>query len=234
MKIYDLLLANRRLHLIAPSREYVFFQENEYRLSLVPDLLPFINPKEGFSLIQTSIIIEALIKYEELVSYFASNPAPDSIVSVKPLFIYKNVPIYCPLFSVSNNLLIANNLGSKLNLNHDAIDIFEIYNFALYESNLTSLVKVGEDKHTRAYYHYDFNTIYIINDQGRLDNRICLFDKHIEKPDYRNIIERIAPVMKAYYANDRMAFINALLYEKLISNYVFNKYLAYLKRKKIV
>ncbi len=232
MKIYDLLINNRRLHLLSNSREHQYYLENEGKLSLTPDFLPFIKASDEFNLVQANIIIESILKYEEIIAFFENQDKKEEAFTVEPLFIFNDVPIFCPLFSVSNNLLLANNQDIKLNLNHDIIDLFETYNFALYESKLTSLVKVGEDLHTRAYYHYDFHTIYIVNDQGRLDIRISLFDKHIKSPDYRNVIERIKPVIKAYYENDQIGFINALVYEKLISHKLFNKYLAYIKRKK--
>ncbi|MDY0214123.1 MAG: hypothetical protein RBS24_01135 [Bacilli bacterium] len=232
MRIYDLLMTNRRLHIIAPSRENLFYLEYESKLSYTPDIIPFLNPKDEFNLIQANIIIESILNYERLSRYFEERKSKDVPFNVKPLFTFNDVAIYCPLFSVSNNLLIANGLGDKLTINHDAVDLFETYNFALYESSLTSLVKVGEDINTHAYYHYDFHTVYIINDQGRLDQRISLFDKHLKKPDYRNVIDRLQPVIKAYYENDQIGFINALVYERLISNKLFNKYLAFIKRKK--
>lgn len=232
MKIYDLLINNRRPHLIAPSREFLYFQEHESVLSLLPETIPFIDPKDGFSMICMNILIDSILNYQRLVAIWEKNEDVRASSLVQPLFTFNDVPIYCPLFSVSNNYLIANNMGRNLTISHDAIDLFETYHYALFESNLTSLVLVGEDGHTRAYYHYDFHTIYLINDQGRLDRRICLFDKHIKKPDFRNILERIEPVIKAYYANDQMAFINALLHEKLISQKIYNRYMNDLKRRK--
>ncbi|MGI6734954.1 MAG: hypothetical protein BWY30_00365 [Tenericutes bacterium ADurb.Bin239] len=234
MKIYDLLRENRRPHLITPSREYLFFQEHEALLTQVPEFLPFINSKDDFDLICANILQSSLLNGEALSKYWASNPNGNNELPVKPLFTFNNVPIYCPLFSVSNNILIANNLGNKLTLIHDTIDIFETYNFALFESQLTSLMLVGQDAHTRAYYHYDFHAIYIVNDQGRLDVKICLFDKHIKRPDFRNVIERVKPVLEAYYAGNRIGFINALFEGKLISHKMYNKYINNLKRRKII
>jgi hypothetical protein len=232
MKIYDLLLNNRRPHLIAPSREYLYFQEHESLLATMPETIPFIDPKDGFSMICMNIIIDSILNYQKLVEIWDNGGDIRDSSLIQPLFVYNEVPIYCPLFSVSNNYLISNNMSGKLTINHDAIDLFETYHYALFESDLTSLVLVGEDTHTRAYYHYDFHTIYIINDQGRLDKRICLFDKHIKQPDYRNILERITPVIDAYYANDRSAFMNALLHEKLISQKIYNMYMNDLRRRK--
>ncbi len=234
MKIYELLKENRRPHLITPSREYLFFQEHEALLTHVPELIPFINSKDDFDLICANIIQSALLNYEALTKYWTTNSGTSDELPVKALFNYNNVPIYCPLFSVSNNILIGNNLGNKLNLTHDAIDLFEIYNFSLFESQLTSLVLVGEDIHTRAYYHYDFHAIYVVNDQGRLDVKICLFDKHIKRPDFRNVLERIKPTLNEYYAGNRIGFINALVKEKLISHKLYTKYVNTLKRRKII
>ena len=232
MRIYDLLLNNRRPHLISPSREYIFFQDHENALIHYPDALPFVNVRDEFRLISINIVIEAILNYNALQTYFTEHKTTIIGNEIKPLFMFNEIPIYCPLFSVSNNLLIANGLGDKLTLSNDTIDLFETYNFALYESALTSLVKVSGDLKTRAYYHYDYHTVYIVNDQGRLDQRISLFDKHIKKPDYRNVIDRLQPVLKAYYENDLMAFINALVKEKLISQKLYNKYVAFIKRKK--
>lgn len=232
MKIYDLLLTNRRAHLIAPSREYLYYQANEQLLTLVPDLTAYANAKDEFSLISMNIVIESIVQFQLISTFFSKQKNSDITKDIKPLFKFNNVAIYCPLFSVSNNLLIGNNMGTNLNLDNDFIDLFETYNFSLFESNMTSLVYVGEDIHTRAYYHYDYHTIYIVNDQGRLDQRICLFDKNIEKPDFRNILERIEPVIQAYYAGNRQEFTNSLYKNKLISEKLYNRYQNYIRRHK--
>lgn len=223
MKIFDLLLLNRRPHLITPSREYLFFQENEALLTVLPEAMAFVNQKDEFLLIYLNIIIESILKFGALTDYMANSQTKPLNEVVKPVLIVNDVPIYCPLFSVSNNLLIANGFGNNLTIANDTIDLFETYNFAIFESNFTSLVPVGGDEHTRAYYHYDFHTIYIVNDQGRLDTRISLFDRFIAKPDFRNVLDRIKPVLAAYYASDKNAFIAALYNEKLISSKLYNQ-----------
>ena len=98
------------------------------------------------------------------------------------------------------------------------IDPFDTYGAELYNSYFTSLVKIGAQKHETAYFHYDTFTIYIVNDQGRLDNQIVLFDKYIKRPVHTHMLERITPVVNAYFANDRTGMINALKDNKLISS----------------
>ena len=73
-----------------------------------------------------------------------------------------------------------------------------------------------------AYFHYDTNTIYIVNSQGRLDLKIVLFDKYIRRPVYNHMLERITPVVEQYFANDRQNFIKSLLDNKFISNKMFH------------
>lgn len=223
MTIYDYLLKARRPHLIIPSREYNFFQENADLLDEVPDFLPFINPKDEFSIIMSNILIEGIKAFQIILKWLEEGKKSNIETVLPPFFKFQDVPIYCPLLSVSNNLLVANRRINNLSIENDIINCFEIYNFALFDSNLTSFVFLTSDETTRAYYHYDFHTIYIINDQGRLDVRVSLFDRDLAKPDFRNIIERLKPVVHAYYNLGRSDFLKSLKDQKLISSNAYTK-----------
>lgn len=76
---------------------------------------------------------------------------------------------------------------------------------------------------SNAFYHFGLRTIFIINNQGFLDNYICIFDKNMSNIDESNLIERIKIVVDAYYKNDINKFIYSLYEGKLISNKVFIK-----------
>ena len=73
------------------------------------------------------------------------------------------------------------------------------------------------DKET-AFFHYDTNTIYFVNEQGRLDAGLVLFDRYIRHPSYSHMLERIKPVVDAYFAFDRDGLIDALFMNGFISN----------------
>lgn len=231
MTIYEYLFKVRRPHLITPSREYNYFQENAEFLDETPDFLPFINTKDEFTIILGNILIESVKAFHALMKWKEEGKKGKIETAVPPFFKYQDVAIYCPLLSVSNNLLIANGRINNLSLENDTISAFELYNFALFDSALTSFVYLTGDEHTKAYYHYDFHTIYIINDQGQLDVRISLFDRDLVKPDYRNIIERLKPIVNAYYNLERSDFLNALKEQKLISLKAYNKLVALHKGK---
>ena len=70
--------------------------------------------------------------------------------------------------------------------------------------------------------HYDTNTIYFINEQGRLDASIVLFDRYIRHPNYSHMLERIKPVVDAYFDFDREGVINALYDNGFISSHLLH------------
>ena len=90
------------------------------------------------------------------------------------------------------------------------IDPFDTYGYELYNTYFTKLVKIDTYKNEAAFFHYDTYTIYIINDQGRLDRKIVLFDRYMRRIVTTHMLERIRPVVKAYFANDKQEFINSL------------------------
>ena len=99
------------------------------------------------------------------------------------------------------------------------------------------MIKKG--KTSAAFYEKSFETIYIINDQGRLDSVIPVFDKYLKQKDETNIIERISRVIEFYYSNDRNKFIRSLYSEKLISDKMYhlllkNASLRALKKEKLI
>ena len=152
----------------------------------------------------------------------------------RPYFEDAGIRIYVPLYSRSLNLLwqkkAVNELYTTYQVlnpaeNSDILDPFEQYNFALYSSNFTSLVEIGGQGSARAYYHLDFMTLYFINDQGRLDVSIPLFDRRMKKFSTNHMIDRLAPVVRAFFNGDRSGMISALFNQKLISNHAYARLL---------
>lgn len=107
----------------------------------------------------------------------------------------------------------------RTSFNESLIDPFDTYGYQLYNSSFTRLVLVKENpnKKEAAYFHYDTDTIYFINDQGRLDAKLVLFDKYIKHPQKTHMLERIGEVVDAYFAFDRAKMIEALHNNKFIS-----------------
>ena len=144
----------------------------------------------------------------------------------QPYYQFGDNKIYIPFFSVALNQIYTQEPEKLLSLpyselEHDfedaCIDPFDTYGSELFNSFFTSLVKIASSKHATAFFYYDTNTVYIINDQGRLDCKFVLFDRYMKKPSYTHMMERILPFVEAYFNNDRKAVVDALLEQKLIS-----------------
>ena len=79
------------------------------------------------------------------------------------------------------------------------------------------MIKIDEDKTSAAFYHKEFETIYIINNQGRLDISIRLFDKYLTTKNKDLLFERLQEVVSCFYKGDRETFIKSLFLNKFIS-----------------
>lgn len=225
------------------SEEFHFFIENRHLLMHLPQFIHFYDAEnEPFLVMRANIILQALInksKMEEEVNnlnkYLDSSKKNDDsfvksfheIISELPYYQEKNEKIYIPVFSRTLNqiylnepekLLTSSYNGLKEDFKGTLVDPFDTYGSELYNSHFSRLVKISSVDKETAFFHYDTNTIYFINEQGRLDARLVLFDRYIRHPSYSHMLERIKPVVDAYFAFDREKMIDALFNNGFISN----------------
>ena len=150
----------------------------------------------------------------------------------QPFFLDGDVKIYMPFFPKNVNLLYLTEPQQLLvypynelvnDFENSIIDAFDKYGSELFNSHFSRLVKVASNGRESAYFHYDFNTVYIINDQGRLDIKIRLFDKHMKRMENTHMLERLKPVMDAYFADNRQEFIENMRKSGFISEKMYHK-----------
>lgn len=228
--------------------EYQFFINNRSYLSKVErfTFLDNVNQDE-FDVMRANIIINAYlnkVSFEEemsnIQSYIKKGDNFDHVKIIqtlkekmidKPYFLDNKEKIYIPFFSRTLNTLYNREPEKLLNPPYShlkdlfadsVIDPFDTYGADLFNSNFTRLIKIKEKDKITAYFHYDTNTIYFINDEGRLDNKLVLFDKYLKHPSYNHMLDRIAPIVEAYFSFDREAVIHYLEEEKLISHKLVN------------
>lgn len=244
VKLFGLLNANRNNEFITKSDEYRFYQENKKILLSVPEFEKYFTVTDDFSYIQANIIIKTLqnkLAIEDAVKNAGKNIKEVVDITVKdlPYIDLDNNKIYVPLYVQTNNKIYYETPEKLLTypysdlvteISDSLIDMFEEYNFALYESNFTSLVYLAKDINTRAYLHLDFLTIYIINDQGRCDLKIPLFDKYIKRPEINHLLDRTIELVNAYYESDRDKFVDILIKQKFMSSKLAHRY--FRRRKK--
>ena len=217
------------------SEEFHFFINNRYLLTRFPQFLHLYDAEnDPFQMMRANIILYALsnkVKLEEeihsLGTYLNTNKKNHDdfikpyheIISELPYYQTDKEKIYIPFFSRALNQIYINEPEKLLTAPYDGlandfkdmiVDPFDTYGSELYNSHFSRLVKIlTVDKET-AFFHYDTNTIYFINEQGRLDAGIVLFDRYIRHPIYSHMLERIKPVVDAYFSFDREGLINAL------------------------
>lgn len=161
---------------------------------------------------EKSAIIAAVDETKESLDYFVSG----------------DTKIYIPVLPRSINAIYdseVTRLGEKplkamrgAGLQAVAIDPFDTYGYEVFDSNFTNLILVKKTPSSAAFFDYDSLCIYIINTQGRLDATIALFDRYLGRRNTNHMMERILPVVDAYYRDDREAMINYLVQNQLISS----------------
>ena len=227
------------------SEEYIFFLDNRELLT-ANKRFAFLYDFEDddFGVMRANIIIYSYMnkktmtkeiysfkkQLREGVDVDISNLQKAMKERIKSLYFYNdgNMKIYLPFFPKAINSMYINNPEKLLVEPYDSlntsfarsmIDPFDTYGYHLYNSSFTRLVLVKEskDKKEAAFFHYDTNTIYFINDEGRLDNKLVLFDKFLSHKNTSHILERIEGVIDAYFSFDRSKMIDELHDNKFIS-----------------
>lgn len=214
-------------HLLGTFKRFAHLydsEENEFDIMRANVLLKGLENKKLFETEIKNINDHGKMEHSTFVSILKER------IIDQPYYNDHSIRIYLPFFSRALNELYTQEPEKLLAPPYDAlilsfedacIDPFDTYGADLFNSFFTSLVKIGSSLHETAFFHYDTDTIYIVNDQGRLDNKITLFDKYIKRPVHTHMLERITPVVDAYFNNDRTALVEALKDNNLISSQMY-------------
>lgn len=256
MSIYKFLeKRKKRRTSFSKLEEYSFFIKNRDILLKMPKFaFLFNNIHDEFSIIRANIVIQsyfnkvlleeeikALNEYKEngeaIDKKRFTNILKDKLLG-RPFFNYNDTKLYIPFFNPHLNEIYIKESEKILNypyinllddFSNSLIDMFDLYGAKIYDSNFTRLINIGTNGKEIAYFHYDTNTIYIVNNQGRLDVKIVLFDRYIKRPALNHMLERLKPVIEAYFNNSRIHFIHELYKNDFISEKIYNM----VKRKDI-
>lgn len=251
MRLERLLAKYQKKINLKLSDEYKQISKFRFELDALTPYKDFINLMDSFSLIQCDTIVNSLKNknyIEELTASLVKESIKDKnfidkayitkviheniVENSLPYFLSEKTEYYVPFFSRALNYIYSNEQYKLVNEPYSLlkkkfisslVDLFEVYNFSIYDSNFTHLIKIKQVDNVCAFYHPNFRTIYFINDQGRLDYHICLFDKYLTKINLNHISERVVPVVDAYFANDRHRLIVELIKNDLISEKLLTK-----------
>ena len=249
MKIFKILERYKKKRTtFYKSDEFNFYLLNRNALMKMPKFNYLTQGKiTEFDIMRTNIVLHSYLNkvlIEEEVSnlqHYFDNPNNKkdyaSLINAlreklvdQPYIRAQKAKIYIPFFSKAFNLIYLNDpmkltkypyVNLKEEFNDALIDPFDAYGYELYNSYFTRLIKISECDKTAGFFHYDTNTIYIINEQGRLDCKIVLFDRFIRKPNYNHMLERIRPVVDAYYKYDKKLLLEEMKKQGFISPHIF-------------
>jgi hypothetical protein len=248
MNLYDSLASAQAKTPFSTSSEAIFFADHSYLLSNVDQWHLFLKPTDSFMTIRANIILRSLLNKSAIEHFYLSkaksikeNPNEEKLsldeymteeMSTLPYLSYLGKKIYVPIFPESLNAIYGEQFA-KLTLSPynrllsdyqaAAIDPFDYYGYHLFDSYFTKLVPIRTTPKVLAAYDYDAETLYFINDQGRLDAKICFFDKELGKAVKTHMVKRIEAVADAYLDNDRNRLITALVKENLVSSSLMHK-----------
>lgn len=243
MQLYETLANNQKHKYFFKGEEYRFFLDYRHILDSVPAFKYLSTGEDDFHVIRANIVIRSLLNKVEIEEalQFACNKSIKEYGVLNHQFIsnfvkerMSNMPyiqegdskIYVPIFTRALNLVYSNDFEKLQKAPYDAllksfdtsvIDPFETYNFELYNSFFTKFLVIKQSATEMAVYHFDYQTIYFINNQGRLDAKIALFDKYLKRINTNHILDRIAPAVDAYFENNREKLYDELINNNLIS-----------------
>ena len=244
MNLFELLEHKQKYRRpFSSGEEFRYFIERRHLLGSFKRFAHLYDSEENeFDIMRANIFLQGLENKQlfeaEIVNINSHGPMDHSAFVEtlkertidKPYYELNGVKIYIPFLSSAINDIYVSEPEKLLSLPYSelindfenaTVDPFDTYGAELYNSYFTSLVRISSRDKMTTFFHYDTNTLYFVNDQGRLDAKLVLFDKYIKKPVTTHMIERIIPVAEAYYDNDRLRMIIALRDSKFISMQMF-------------
>ena len=234
MKTIFKMINSKKKNVLSNTLEYQFFAKNARVLSKFDGFYKLRSfDEKTFKIIQSNILIKTMenkMLIEEIVSdnsLINKEELEQKLIELnRPFLLSDENKIYLPIYSKGLNFIYLEEPSKLLEFPYyelkddpvsSCIDLFDEYNLNLYNSNFTNLIKIDEDKTSAAFYHKEFETIYIINNQGRLDISIRLFDKYLVDKNEDLLFERLKEVVSCFYKGDRETFIKSLFLNKFIS-----------------
>lgn len=243
MKMYDILIANQnKCFRFKKTEEYKYFKARKKVLRTARSIAKKIHVDSTFDLICANIFVTTLINKQKLdvickdsiTSIYLKDKFTEEeflkyyharIIDLKS-FNSNNTRIFVPFFSHLINNIYFNEPYKLLNEPYNAIfdsfvgniiDPFECYNYELFDSLFTKLVKIKKYNDSTVFYHFDTATIFMINNQGRLDFVVPLFDKKLKAIKTSHVCEKIEKCTDKFFLNDREGFVNEMCIQELIS-----------------
>ncbi len=237
--LYDFLSSKQAQNRFLKSDEMAFFLSNRVVLTSLETMGRFLKTSDPFDIVRANIIIRGLLNKKTIEKLYAEKSKKKNVggslslddfmdmgMSDLPYMAYEGEKIFIPSFPLSINRIYSHDFvklskepykGLLSTYEPLLIDTFDYYGNKIYDSYFTKLVKIKEEGKVSAFFDYDADTLYFINDQGRLDAKLALFDKYLEKSVKTHMIKRLQNVADAFFYGDKNSLISALFENGFIS-----------------
>ena len=252
MDFFETLNKKQRFTGFNAGAENRFFNEYSALLAATPTFQRFTRAQEPFDIVRANIILRAILNKREIDQTYLTvsrlyrkegEIRHDDEASIKAMLaeVKKDLPrltlpsgenIYVPILPKSLNQAYdihpmrfeEKAYKALLGNSYDmlVVDPFDTYGYRLFDSYFTNWILIREHGGVGAFFDYDSLSIYFINSQGRCDAKIALFDRGLSKRYTNHMLERIVPVIDAYFRDDRDG-----LYRELVDNQLISSKLVY-------
>ncbi len=217
----------------ANSEEQIFYDTNAHFFN--EELAAFNDNSSLFGIIKSDIVLFGLVnkaKMDKDIASFTENQLKDPFIISSmhtglPYLSYKQSRIYIPTYSQAVNDIYGHNPNALKSFPYyvllkdskaSLIDPFDTYGNLLFSSPFARLIKLdAHDQDSNAFYHPEYQTIFVINNFGCLEQEIPLFDEKCRDYDSQHLFDRLETLMRDYYQNNRDSFLTHLLTLGLIS-----------------
>ena len=242
MSLFEQLAKNQKKTGFGSSMQTQFFLANRVLLDQVPLFSRFMKATEPFDVIRANIIIQAILNKRSVEEAYSSlkketkgnvdKRRMEEVLKNLPYHVVEEEKVYLPIFPVSLNRIYSRDYYKLSKAPYETmlhrfeavvVDPFDTYGCDLYNSYFTKMILVEKNRSGSAYFDYDSDAIYFVNRQGRLDAKICLFDKYLVNQNRNHMLKRITPIVEAYYKDSKEDVERLLVENKLVSSKLIYK-----------
>lgn len=217
------------------QRSKRFYDLHSSLLSRYLETAPYLEARTPFEVLRADILIQSLLNQRRIEQRAAlakktgADPGGE-LESPLPSMRIDGRPIVVPFFSSAINDHYIQSPLDLTELPYRALktqksfssfykDPFQTYGYRIFDSEFTSLIPLQKSPtgDSMAFLDIDVDTVFIITDQGTLEESIPFFDSEISNPKRLDLVRRISRLIDAYYRFDQEEFVSDLLALELIS-----------------
>lgn len=244
MGLFEETVKHQRKNSYLLSPEGVFYTKNVSLLAPFERFERFLKAENSFDVVRANILIRGLSSKRTLEKLYAEESASakkkGNEIDLERLSILQKATLErLPSFKEGERKIIVPFLPRSLNSIYAArlekiggepyrkllsrfesliVDAFETYGRELFVSGFSRLIPILDNGKILAAYDTDAESLYFINEEGRLDAQVAFFDKDLERPVCTHMIERSLKAAEAYFSDDRELFLRSLLDMRLLSS----------------